>query len=266
MSAETTNQSTTNIEYINKIYQSADETIPTIIEMDLFTDAVSLQSSSAKKAAIQALIKSYTKPSTFILTGNVSVSITWFLSNQQHYENDSPPDVDNIMKPILDALCGIDGVMVDDTQIISVDCSWIDWERDDQKLHIEIDFVDDLNIYPKDGLVFIRFFKALCYYVSISHSPAADLLTSKRIEAMYNKYFTIRDKEKNYYAGIEIKPAQRLFHFSKINNRGFPVYEINDFYTHLESAIPDADKEKIKQQIEQQIKAIIGSTDEKEPT
>lgn len=49
MSAEMTNQSTTNIENINKYYQSTDDPIPTIIEMDLFTDAVSLQSSSAKK-------------------------------------------------------------------------------------------------------------------------------------------------------------------------------------------------------------------------
>lgn len=224
----------------------------------LFHYKVALQ----KKTAIQALIKCFTKSAKFILTGNVSVSITWFLSEQQHYENDAPPDVDNIMKPILDALCGIDGVMIDDTQVTSVDCSWIDWEREDQKLHLEIDFIDDFDIYAKDKLVFVQFFKALCFFIISSDTPAEDLLSTKRIEAMYNQYFTIRDKEKNYYAGIEMKPAQRLFHLSKISNRGFPIYKINHYYSLLESTIPEAEREKLKQEIERNINTITGTKSE----
>jgi len=50
----------------------------------------------------------------YLPLGDVKVSIEWTLHEQDPYESDAAPDVDNILKPLLDVLCGPDGILIDD--------------------------------------------------------------------------------------------------------------------------------------------------------
>lgn len=100
---------------------------------------VSLQASRAQKEVITNAIRSAIADHGFILTNDVKISIEWLVNEQRRYETDAAPDVDNIIKPIIDALCGPQGVLVDDCQVQFVSCHWIDWERDDQQVTIHIE-------------------------------------------------------------------------------------------------------------------------------
>ena len=63
--------------------------------------------------------------------------IEWTVHEQDRYESDAAPDVDNILKPLLDGLCGPEGVLIDDCQVQAVDCRWIDWTLREQPVRTD---------------------------------------------------------------------------------------------------------------------------------
>jgi Holliday junction resolvase RusA-like endonuclease len=97
--------------------------------LQLPIEPVSLQASRKKKELITSEIRSVTSEFSFILVEDVQIDILWQIREQDRYESNSSPDVDNILKPILDALCGLSGVLIDDCQVQAISCHWIDWSR-----------------------------------------------------------------------------------------------------------------------------------------
>jgi Holliday junction resolvase RusA-like endonuclease len=95
---------------------------------------VSQQARSESKASFQAEIENAISSYEFLLSGDVSVTVEWSISQQTRYETDRSPDVDNILKPLIDALAGPAGLMIDDNQVQHVSCHWIDSYNDDEKL------------------------------------------------------------------------------------------------------------------------------------
>ena len=85
---------------------------------------VSVQSKAARRAAQRRFIAEALSLYRFVLTGEVQVTVTWHSSEWSRYESCTTPDVDNIVKPLLDALVGPDGVLVDDCQMSSVVASY----------------------------------------------------------------------------------------------------------------------------------------------
>jgi len=73
------------------------------------------------KAAVQALIEA-----DIFFVDDIKLEITIFLDQQETYETDKNADLDNYAKMIIDCLKGVNGIIVDDTQIQSLHISWID--------------------------------------------------------------------------------------------------------------------------------------------
>ena len=121
---------------------------------------VSLQSPAARKEAQRKLITSALSRFKFMLCGDVQVEVTWRCRAKARYESDASPDVDNILKPLLDALCGPDGVLVDDCQVTSIGASCFTTmgpeEVEVQIKHGPHDFI------AKEGLLFLDAGRALC--------------------------------------------------------------------------------------------------------
>lgn len=132
---------------------------------------VSLQASRAKKDLVTNAIKNVTKTAPFILTGTVQIDIEWRVHEQTRYESDASADIDNIIKPIFDALCGLEGILIDDCQVQAVHCSWIDWTRYDQEILIYIRFFEDNEWHRKDDLVFVHLGKGLCIPINQDKPP-----------------------------------------------------------------------------------------------
>ena len=103
----------------------------------------SQQSRRSEKEAFSASIRVQMGDCAYLLSGDVKVTIEWTLHEQDRCESDAPSDVDNILKPMLDALGGPGGVLIDDCQVQAVDCRWLDWPMREQRAEIVIRFLAD---------------------------------------------------------------------------------------------------------------------------
>jgi hypothetical protein len=60
--------------------------------------------------------------------------------------------IDNLLKPMLDAFCGPNGLLVDDCQVRSLGISWISTTSDQPAVTIQVHFIDS-DFVPKAGIV-----------------------------------------------------------------------------------------------------------------
>jgi hypothetical protein len=98
----------------------------------------------------------------------VQVEFAWYLHGVQRQETDKIGDIDNITKPILDALVGPDGILIDDSQIGSLHTFWM--SRNEQLaysvLKLKVSFNND-DCLDKAGLVFIQYWSAMCVAINV---------------------------------------------------------------------------------------------------
>lgn len=197
-----------------------------LLEFSVFGKPVSFQSSRSHKERIKRKIQKIVAPVQYVLSGDVEFEIQWIVPEKYRYESDSSPDVDNIIKPTLDALVGPEGIMIDDCQVKSVKCYWEDWERPQQQVNIKISFDNDYWI-RMDGLKFIHVEGGLCF-------PFPAGIPKDSIEAYVQLVKTaVKAKSKfelnleDYYRVRLILPLQRFYHRSRL--RKFEVVDVNDF-------------------------------------
>jgi Holliday junction resolvase RusA-like endonuclease len=195
-----------------------------ILEFELNLAPVSLQARSEAKAAFRTAIQNITQTAAFLLAGDIHLSVEWFISEQARYETDRSPDVDNILKPLIDSLVGPKGILIDDNQIQNLSCSWVDWHQSSEQVHIALRFSPD-EWLPKDGLVFAQFKNGLCM-------PIPEVSIGERLgwlEAYSIVLATRGDADKKgipYKWARIIMPSQRVFHRTRIHD--FPVYLESD--------------------------------------
>jgi len=193
---------------------------------------VSLQANRKKKEVVTSEIQNITSKFSFILVGDVQIDIQWQIHEQERYESDSSADVDNILKPILDALSGSEGVLVNDCQVQAISCHWIDWARDEQQITIQIQMFGNDEWLLKDGLVFAHMGKGLCYPIvlkGIEPQCALDIL--KSLENMLIRREELLDKGASYYHAQGIMSVQRVFHISRVQE--FNVVQLADLKAEL---------------------------------
>jgi Holliday junction resolvase RusA-like endonuclease len=186
---------------------------------------VSQQSPRETKGILKAIIHREIQKETRFLTGEVKLHLEWMIHDRLRYETDSAADVDNILKPTIDALCGPDGILIDDCQVQHVSCGWIDWTLDEQAFTIEIEYVED-EVIGSRQIFFVRFSNGLCFPLQKGLSAwNAEIVgyLSKCLEARDSLVKATGD----YYLGLSMMPIQRFFHRSRIH--GFEVIEVEQF-------------------------------------
>jgi Holliday junction resolvase RusA-like endonuclease len=198
---------------------------------------VRFKASRARKQELTALIKKHTSKAAFLLTGEVKVDIEWMIHEQDRHESARSPDIDNILKPILDALQGVDGVMFNDAQIQEISCRWIDWTSREQRLDLRIQYLADEWI-RKEGLIFVRMTRTL--YMPINRMlPAATLLS---VLDIWEKQFDTREEllstTHDYYEANSVLPIQRPFHVSRV--RGFASVTLEEIRRDLRRELQSA--------------------------
>src|SRR5689334_20678474 len=106
---------------------------PGTLTFDVTAKPRSLQSRSLLKQVVKDRMKAAVLGRPYLLSGDVEIRITWLIHEREHYFGVHAPDIDNILKPLLDGISGPEGILVNDCQVQSVSCSWIDWLSDEQK-------------------------------------------------------------------------------------------------------------------------------------
>jgi Holliday junction resolvase RusA-like endonuclease len=207
---------------------SFDKSKPSVfgeIRFELPVAPVSQQASAAAKSAVTNEIRSITQSLEYILTGDVKVEIEWLIHEQLRYESDKAPDVDNIIKPLLDGLCGSEGLLIDDCQVQSVSCYWIDWTREDQQIAVTITYMPD-NWLKKKNLFFVQYTKGLCFPVNGDLPHEVVSLILDRVEKMLSDREELQQISDDYYFSKMCLPNQRFFHRTRVS--GFFVVKIDE--------------------------------------
>lgn len=205
-----------------------DKPPPGILEIRLELAPVSQQAAAETKRRFKEALRSVTRTAQFMFSGDVRLSVQWFISERARYETDRSPDVDNILKPLIDGLVGAEGLLIDDNQIQHVSCSWLDSINDAEQLQVELRFLDGEWV-PKKGLVFVQFSDGLCLPIPGSLSKKIQL---KFLDA-YSHLLDARSEANrmgiDYAWAKMLMPSQRVFHRTRVH--AFPVLRESDFRT-----------------------------------
>jgi hypothetical protein len=139
--------------------------------------------------------------------------------------------VDNILKPLLDALCGPHGVLIDDCQVQAVDCRWIDWRDRTERVEVRIRFFPDEWV-SKDGLCFVHLGKGLCFPINRTAPAEGTLLILEHVNAMLMTSNKLIGLGLDYYEANGVMSVQRVFHRSRVGR--FPVIELDAIRVEFE--------------------------------
>jgi Holliday junction resolvase RusA-like endonuclease len=190
------------------------------LEFSVPCPAVSQQAGAAAKADITEKIRAITRPLEYLLDDDVTVDIEWTLHESTRWETDASADMDNIVKPLLDALCGPKGILIDDCLVRSFSSTWMSWTARRDRVTVRIKYDAD-HYLIKEGLVFVRIHGALCY-------PVPKDVREKALDQwleMLAKFVETRTKIERltgaYYPARGILP-RGFIHRTRLKD--FPVY------------------------------------------
>src|ERR1700761_4816231 len=122
-----------------------------------------VQSKAVVKQQLIDLLHTEMAKFTWISFGPVWLELTWFINATDRQESDAIGDLDNITKPILDSLTGMQGILVDDTQIKSIYTRWLakNSATKESILKISIRFINN-DVLKKEKLHFVQYHTAMC--------------------------------------------------------------------------------------------------------
>ena len=212
------------------IEESADSKIILNIEMNKIA---SLQSRKQKRDQITTLIQKELSKFKWIISGNVVVEFAWYLNAVERQETDKIGDIDNISKPIQDALTGSKGIIIDDAQIGGLYSFWMSRNEmiSDNFLKIGIQFNNDETL-EKKNLKFIQYDKAICMPLNFDGNDIKRLFLCKIILNAKKRTRKVaeRIKRKGYNLDHSLKLSSWDFHRTRLG--GFDnndVLTLNEF-------------------------------------
>lgn len=161
------------------VNESGDGKVELEIELETI---VSLQSPKAQKDTLTNSIRQELSKYEWLISGLVSIELHWYLSHQDRHETDKGSDLDNMTKPIIDALVGETGLLVDDSQIKSLYVDWISKNQSKRTslLVIWINFINDFSL-NKRQLFFVQYHKAICSMFDVDLNDLKNLIAVKLI-------------------------------------------------------------------------------------
>lgn len=201
------------------------------IIIDVDKQPVSQQSKNDKIEKLKTYIQQKIPDTKIFLMGDVQIEISWFVSQKTRYESVTAIDIDNIIKPLLDAISGIKGIIINDNQVKSLSCCWKDINSNDpEHIIIKIKY-DPLDNVEKKGLFFVEYSKGFCFPVWET-DPIG--IRKERI-GTYEKCLRYRyEREENGYSYSEAKiimPSYRVFHRSRLKD--FAIVSLEEIKNKL---------------------------------
>lgn len=128
------------------------------VKVEASIDPISLQTDSERKKTFQSALAEAVKVHTDrIFTGDVKAEITWFVPEERRYSTHLVADIDNIIKPLFDAVTGPNGIMIDDNQVQQVAASWLDVQPDEYKFWMRVTALDSNEFIKRKNLRFVDF-------------------------------------------------------------------------------------------------------------
>ena len=187
---------------------------------------VSVQSNKKTRNEYIESIRSQFNKLKYILTGEIILNVTWLIPTKSRFETDAKADIDNCIKPIIDAFTGPDGLFVDDCQLRGLYICWRHIETQDEKLVFEFEFhADDFSL--KKELAFVRLENALCTPVNLDWPIAVKHLWADMLKSNQTSKNKLEKLGVTYPAVAGFLGSSRPFHVTRIN--GFKILSLVEF-------------------------------------
>jgi Holliday junction resolvase RusA-like endonuclease len=186
----------------------------------------SIQASKDKRDQYISSIKDQFKSLSYVLTGDIILNITWLLPAKSRYETDAKADIDNCLKPIIDAFTGGDGLFIDDCQLRGLYICWQHIESEDERVIFEFEFVAS-EFSLKSELVFVRLEGALCTPANLNWSNAAKVMWASSLKFGQASKGVLEKLGVSYPAVASFLGSSRPFHVTRV--RGFKIISLNEF-------------------------------------
>lgn len=134
-----------------------------------FEKIVSRQSKKSIQKNFITKIKAELKKYNWIIISDIQLEIYWYLNATERQETDKIGDLDNITKPLIDSFIGFDGIIVDDSQIASINTLWMSRNDliEDNIVKIKFTFNNDYSL-KKENLIFALYSPPMCTPVNVN--------------------------------------------------------------------------------------------------
>lgn len=186
----------------------------------------SVQSKKAVRGAYLNAIRDQFKGLKYLLTGDLILNVTWLLPAKNRYETDAKGDIDNCLKPIIDAFTGPDGFFIDDCQLRGLYICWRHIESDNERLHFEFEFQPD-QYSLKEELAFIQLDGALCTPVNLNWPSAAKVLWAGMLKSNQTSKNILEKLGVTYPAVASFLGGGQPFHRTRVND--FKLFSLSEF-------------------------------------
>lgn len=136
------------------------------LEITLAADPASLQSKKSSREVFDAAMTAELAKYDFLIDWQLSITVDWYGSPRRRWETDELPDLDNWLKPLIDSITGPDRLLVDDSQIKSIDVAFLEGRAEASHIHITMDFMPGRSL-PKNGFRFVQLTDSpLCFPIA----------------------------------------------------------------------------------------------------
>lgn len=186
----------------------------------------SVQAKKDKRDEYIHSIKDQFKSLNYILTGDIILNVTWLLPTKSRYETDAKADIDNCIKPIVDAFTGPDGLFIDDCQLRGLYLCWRHIESGDERVVFEFEFVAD-EYTSKDKLAFVRLEGALCTPVNLDWPLAHKKKWAAMLKSRQTSKDILEELGASYPGVAGLLGSSRPFHMTRV--KGFKVVNLSEF-------------------------------------
>lgn len=192
---------------------------------------VSVQATKPVREAYRARIKQELTRCHFILTGQLILEVTWLLPAKSRYETDAKSDIDNCLKPIIDAFTGPDGLFIDDCQLKGLYICWRHIESTDERLHFHLEFDPDQWCERAD-LAFLRLGSGLCCPVNTTWPRPVRELWVEAVREGESWKSALAHLGAPYLALAAMTGGSQPFHITR--TKGFAVLSDQEFIVGTE--------------------------------
>ena len=190
------------------------------INLEIAIDPVSVQNKKCDKKYFKNKMQKQTKSCPYIIVNTCFIQIDYHCHYYKRYKNHGSYDIDNIVKPILDSLNGVNGIIIDDYLFDRVDINWIDTIGAD-KLSIRI-YYPEIFYFNKNELVF---YKNNNWCWPFIRKFNQDLIKEMDIKHYFDIWNKILDNS-DYYKYRDFLPIQRFVPFNKLKDKEYEFIEI----------------------------------------
>lgn len=211
--------------------------VTSAVRIESTIDPVSLQADSERKAKFMAALAAAVKKSSDrIFIGDVKAEITWFISEERRYHTHIVADIDNIIKPLFDAITGPSGILIDDNQVQQFGASWEDAKPGDLKFTMAVEALSPYQFILRENIEFVDFGRPYgCMLIG-------NMPTDARLDTLKSVTSRIRAQQALIDAGIAKEvarmgmPAQRFFPAARLSR-----FKVTELPEAAGSLVPDSE-------------------------